>query len=436
MYSNLSKKRNGVSHKAKPSRAPLCEGSGRQPTALMHKARGAWKYVICILGALMLAVLLLGVLVSRDESNSIGTEGLIKRAQDSGASVKQQVSRRAVEVDSGEYGPKIKGLRLGMKYDDVNAVVRRLCDQHNSAGPKYPVCVSYENGDLIVLHSVAKDTGNYCQFQFNDGRLVWFGLEGEILQLAFGVSPDNISDKQLLQMFLDNYGIPSVKTQTFTFSRPTRVGDAGGVETLSSYDGSANGGFAFKFRGYRSRSFGLQKWSFAVHRFSGWEFGLPAQITMSEVNNYQQGFGPVIKGFQLGMSRAEVVKLVDKIWNTAKPTEEGDRIYFQANGDFPDLDFSFRNGKLCKLNISGELFAWLYHADPQYEFIKDFAQRAINYYHIPSVEGKSKSTSSQMATCYDCTMENGIEFWVEENRRPNSATWSIGCRYIDMSKFD
>ena len=342
-------------------------------------------------------------------------------------------------IDDGEYGPKIKGLRLGMKYNDVDAVVERLCNQYNSKPPRCAMYVDRSQKGMIVLRpkmSEIKDPRflSPCLFD-DDGKLVEYGLRGEVFEVAFGLEPYKVSPEEVVQKFLDSYGIPSSNTRVYTFGSSS-IYRGGCVETVSYYDGSENGGYSFGFCG---RKVGYWELSFTVHRYLGLDFDLPEQISMSDVKNYQHGFGPVIKGFQLGMTRSEVLTSLRKI--NIVPEEKGDWMGVMMNAFRPRISFVFKNGKVSEFRIAGDLLVFLFRAEPYYQDIRDFTRQAINFYHVPEVSGKSRSNSREIATCYEHRMRDeytgkAIEFWIEELRMANSSYWTIGCRQIDFSNFD
>ena len=458
MYRELAKKR-AANNKAKQSSSGGGNGSKCRSPGQQGKNR-KWVLVGCIVGCfcVLAGIGTLGLVFSKEkqESSTVNQEeSTDKIEKPTGKQGEQKTKQEALTVkrqhviEDGEYGPKIKGLRLGMKYKDVEAIVERLCDQHNSKHPRYTVYVDHSQldtnfKDTIFLRSEKKDTGNFCPFRFYDGRLVEFGLNGEIFQLAFDVKPNQVSDEEIAQMFLDSYGIPSAMTRTFTFTNPyhPRLAPSGGVETLSYYDGSENGGYSFEFRGFRGTGDWIyqQNWSFTVRRYLGFNFDLPEQISMLDVKNYQHGFGPVIKGFQLGMTRSEVLKSVKKIWNDATPTENGECISFMRGSDLM-MQFVFKSGVVSEFRMAGDIVIVLFRVNPHYQDIKEFTRRAINFYNIPEVRGRSRSSSREIATCYDHRMRDEytgkiIEFWIEEIRRPNAANWTVGCRQVDISGFD
>lgn len=441
MYRELSKKRTDY-NKARQMSSVGGNGSKCRSTGKQGKNR-KWVLVGCIIGCFcVLAGVGTLILVSSGEEQGTST------VNQETPKVKQKVKQEGLAVtrqraiDDGEYGPKIKGLRLGMKYNDVDDVVERLCNQYNSKPPRCAMYVDRSQKDMIVLRpkmSEIKDPGFLSPCYFDDnGKLVEFGLRGEVFEVAFGVEPYKVSPEDVVQKFLDSYGIPSANTRVYTFGSAPSIGllRDGCVETVSYYDGSENDGYAFEFCG---RKVGYWELSFTVYRYLGLDFDLPEQISMSDVKNYEHGFGPVIKGFQLGMTRSEVLTALRKI--NVTPEEKGDWMGVMMNAFRPRIGFVFKNGKVSEFRIAGDLLAFLFRARPYHQDIKDFTRRAINFYHVPEVSGRSRSNSREIATCYEHRMRDeytgkAFLFWVEELRMANSSYWTIGCQQIDYSNFD
>lgn len=346
--------------------------------------------------------------------------------------------KHSVPICSGEYGPKIKGLRLGMEYDAVDEIVTRLCNQRNSEDPKLPVHVDYSSKNRIVITNGTRSGGDDCLFIFENGGLILYSLSGGVFKSAFGVRPESVSDDQLLQIFLDSYGIPSATRRVFTFYDVFVNGNV--VETLGYYDGSKTGGYHFLFSGSRgagkARSNDLiQNWSFTVGRYEGVDYGLPQQISKSDMSMYERGTGPVIKGCRLGMTRADVVSVTEKLFPGAQLVEGENRLVIEGCSDHCYLSFGIRNEVVDSISIGGDALRSLFNVFPHYQELSDFVQGAIDNYGIPRVEKKSKSSSATITTCYECTIHN-FQFWIEEIRRGKTTSWCIGCKTTDTSKFD
>ena len=441
MYAELVKKR-AAYNKAKAM--PLgCGNDSKCRTRNKQGKTRKWVFVGCTIGCfcVLAGIGMLRFVFAKEEQGTSTANQATPEVKREAPEVKQEVLtvRRRPVIEDDEYGPKIKGLRLGMKYNDVDAVVERLCDQYNSKPPRCAMYVDRSQKGMIVLRpkmSEIKDPRflSPCLFD-DDGKLVEYGLRGEVFEVAFGLEPYKVSPEEVVQKFLDSYGIPSSNTRVYTFGSAPSIGLSrqGCVETISYYDGSKNGGYSFGFCG---RKVGYWEMSFTVHRYLGLDFDLPEQISMSDVENYQYGFGPVIKGFQLGMTRSEVLTSLRKI--NIVPEEKGD---WMMNAFRPRTSFVVKNGKVSEFRIAGDLLAFLFRAEPYYQDIRDFTRQAINFYHVPEVSGKSRSNSSEIATCYEQRMRDGytgnaIVFWIEELRMADSSYWTIGCRQIDYSNFN
>lgn len=437
MYSDIAKKRAGycqtsVSQK-RTGKYSMSKVGSRQGVS------GQTKFISRISIWVLIALVVIGVpSLLCTFSNDIGGlfggnsvedglgEGCVHRAK----SLKQVMSN-----DGDEHGPRIKGIRLGMDYNSVKGIVEKLVDKINEEDPERPAAVKCTQKNLINIQYY-EDSG--ASFGFNNDKLSGFGFSGGVLKALFGLSPDKFTYDQFLQMLLDNYGIPEAKTRVYTRRNQSSFGTHLFTSTRSYFDGSATGGYEFRCGESKGTGVG-PSWSFGVASYKGLDFNLPKGISSSYVKNYEHGFGLVIKGFQLGMTRAEVIKTVKCMMPYLEYTEEGDVLSYTCAGRIDSnelgLEFEFKNGKACRFCISGRILEVLFRVDPEYYMFKDFVQRAIDNYHIPDVKGDEKSSGETIFTSYR-HIGNGLEFFIGEIRTGWGTRWEIAWRQLDSLKLD
>ncbi len=433
-------------------------GKGMEPSHMKARRRGTGgggpqcgvrvKCLLWIVGVLAVAGILCGIFCagkSEDIPRSVASNR-IENGSDEPLEVEsvsgiENGSDEPLEVESvsgneafsrSTYGPRIKGLRLGMDYDDVESIVKGLVNKLNAENPKHVLSLKYDK-DVIELICDEIQDGRVV---FEDGKLIVFGFSGDTLLALFGVTPDRDSFKQFLQMFIDSYGVPNVETQTYTSTTPSTRGPFVVVETLGYYDGSRNGGYAFKGREYKGEgSFVMPpRWSFSVQRYVGLNFDLPRELNASHVKHYRHGVGPVVKGLQLGMTRSEVIDAVARFWPDGTYQESGDGISYRYNNG-PGLYFSFKDGKTNQLLVEGDVLGFLFNVDKKYHSFKAFAQQVIDHYGVPTATGERQSSSGVIKTTYT-HIENGIEFLVGEYRTQSVINWAIRLSKRDSYKFD
>lgn len=433
MYSDLSKRHTGWNQAS-----TFPQSGGRSSTSRYNKRPGEptrrkrsllkctiWIFIgLVVVGFLGFAVLNGTSDTSVDEDNS-GRE--VARLEEREAS--KTVRRENVKND-GEYGPKIKGLRLGMKYDDVKSIVKSLADRFNVDNPQHTLSLDCDGRNAIKL--MFRKTQEGC-FIFDDEKLIIYGFSDQALCSLFGVSPNTMTFSKFLQIFMDSYGVPNVQTQTYTSTKSSTMGPIESVETLGYYDGSDVEGYAFKGREYRT-NFMAPRWSFTVQRYVGLNFDLPTTVDMSYVKNYQHGYGPVVKGLQLGMTREEVIDTVRLFWPDGEYKNIRDGISY-SYGNGPGLTFTFKNGRVDQFIIECGVLETLFNVDSKYYPFKDFAQRTINHYGIPLANGERQSSSGAIRTTYR-NIQNGIEFYIGEYRTREILSWAIKLHRTDSFKFD
>lgn len=439
MYSDIAKKRpdyrQTVASRKRAENPSMSNDRGRRG-ALGHKTGSFLRFSIWVLIALTVVGVSYLLFTSLNNTSDFPEEVPSAEEVADGASVRRAKSSKLVMPNDGdEHGPRIKGIRLGMDYNSVKVVVEKLADKINEEDPKRPAAVKYAQENLIELQCYKEDGAS---FGFDDDKLVAFGFERGALKALFGLSPDKYTYGQFLQMLLDNYGIPNAKTRVYTNRRQSTLGAHLTIETRSHYDGSKTGGYEFKCREFNAT--GIPKsWSFSVSSYKGLNFDLPIEIDSSYVKNYEHGIGPVVKGFQLGMTRTEVIKTVKRMMPHLEYKESGDKLSYTCIGridsDELGLQFVFKDGKVCQFFICGRVLEFLFCVNPEYYIFKDFAQRAIDNYHIPGVKGNEQSSAEMVFTSYR-HIGDGLEFIIGETRTWCGTRWEIGCRQLDSLKLD